>query len=93
MSAPLSAGWHPAPDGNGEQWWNGVSWSESRRARPGTGFPPPRQLQGPQSPQPPARAAGRMARTTAMAGIVTGGIGLAIGFGSIALFIAAFLNG
>ena len=38
-------------------------------------------------------AAGRIARTTAMAGIVTGAIGLAIGFGSIALFIAAFLNG
>lgn len=22
---------YPARDGNGEQWWNGVSWSESRR--------------------------------------------------------------
>jgi hypothetical protein len=26
-----SPGYYPAPDGNGEQWWNGVSWSESRR--------------------------------------------------------------
>jgi len=30
-AAPLSPGYYPAPDGRGEQWWNGVSWSESRR--------------------------------------------------------------
>jgi len=31
MSAPRSPGWYPAPNGGGEQWWNGVAWSESRR--------------------------------------------------------------
>lgn len=31
MTAPRSPGWYPAPNGGGEQWWNGVSWSESRR--------------------------------------------------------------
>ena len=31
MSAPRSPGWYPAPSGGGEQWWNGVAWSESRR--------------------------------------------------------------
>lgn len=29
--APRSPGYYPAPDGRGEQWWNGVAWSESRR--------------------------------------------------------------
>lgn len=24
-------GWYPDPDGKGERWWNGTSWSESRR--------------------------------------------------------------
>jgi hypothetical protein len=27
----VKPGFYPARDGNGEQWWNGVSWSESRR--------------------------------------------------------------
>ena len=31
MTAPRSPGWYPAPSGGGEQWWNGVAWSESRR--------------------------------------------------------------
>ena len=31
MTAPRSPGWYPAPNGGGEQWWNGVAWSESRR--------------------------------------------------------------
>lgn len=31
MTTPQRAGWYPAPDRNGEQWWNGASWSESRR--------------------------------------------------------------
>ena len=30
-TAPRSPGWYPAPNGGGEQWWNGVAWSESRR--------------------------------------------------------------
>lgn len=32
MSTLKRPGWYPAPDRNGEQWWNGVSWSESRRS-------------------------------------------------------------
>jgi hypothetical protein len=31
MATPERPGWYPAPNGGGEQWWNGVSWSESRR--------------------------------------------------------------
>jgi len=31
MATPERPGWYPAPTGGGEQWWNGVSWSESRR--------------------------------------------------------------
>jgi len=27
----VKPGFYPARDGNGEQWWNGVSWSDSRR--------------------------------------------------------------
>jgi hypothetical protein len=36
MTTPLSAGWYPAPDGNGEQWWNGAGWSDGRRNGAGT---------------------------------------------------------
>ncbi|NYF10887.1 hypothetical protein HDC94_002043 [Leifsonia sp. AK011] len=32
MDATRSPGWYPAPDGRGEQWWNGAGWSESRKA-------------------------------------------------------------
>jgi len=31
MATPERPGWYPAPNGGGEQWWNGVAWSESRR--------------------------------------------------------------
>ena len=32
MATPSqSPGWYPAPDGNGQQWWNGASWSDARR--------------------------------------------------------------
>ena len=31
MDATRSPGWYPAPDGNGQQWWNGAGWSESRK--------------------------------------------------------------
>ncbi len=30
-----SAGWYPNPEGPGERWWNGVSWSDAYRS--GTG--------------------------------------------------------
>jgi hypothetical protein len=31
MADDRSPGWYTAPDGNGQQWWNGVSWSDARR--------------------------------------------------------------
>jgi hypothetical protein len=37
MAQTKSAGWYPAPDGNGQQWWNGVSWSETRQGAGGVG--------------------------------------------------------
>ena len=37
------AGWYPDPEGNGERWWNGMSWGQLRQ--PPTGAP--------QQPQPP----------------------------------------
>ena len=36
MATPMSPGWYPAPDGNGEQWWNGAGWSDGRRNADGT---------------------------------------------------------
>ena len=27
-------GWYPAPGEQGERWWNGASWSDSRRGQP-----------------------------------------------------------
>ncbi len=36
MSTPQSPGWYPAPDGNGQQWWNGASWSDARRNADGS---------------------------------------------------------
>lgn len=30
MAQTRSAGWYPAPDGNGQQWWNGLGWSDTR---------------------------------------------------------------
>ena len=43
MDATRSPGWYPAPDGKGEQWWNGAGWSESRKGATGV----PGQLQPP----------------------------------------------
>jgi hypothetical protein len=28
---PMTPGWYPSPDGNGQQWWNGSTWSDARR--------------------------------------------------------------
>ena len=39
------AGWYPDPEGNGERWWNGMSWGQLRQ--PPTGAPQqPHQPQG-----------------------------------------------
>lgn len=32
-------GWYPDPQGQGERWWNGASWSDTRRG--GATAPPP----------------------------------------------------
>jgi hypothetical protein len=37
------AGWYPDPEGNGERWWNGMSWGQLRHAPAGQ----------PQQPHPP----------------------------------------
>lgn len=39
MTDSRTPGWYPDPDGSGERWWNGVSWSEARRAAPGSPLP------------------------------------------------------
>jgi hypothetical protein len=37
MSTPTqSPGWYPAPDGKGQQWWNGSAWSDARRNADGS---------------------------------------------------------
>ena len=68
MSTPgasKSPGWYPSPDGKGQQWWNGASWSDARRNADGSapvhgglpGYnaaPPPGQPQN--IPVPPPRA-------------------------------------
>ncbi|CAN5297590.1 hypothetical protein BH24ACT9_BH24ACT9_04300 [soil metagenome] len=38
------AGWYPDPEGNGERWWNGMSWGQLRQ-------PPAGQPQQPRPPQ------------------------------------------
>lgn len=55
MAEQRGPGWYPAPDGNGEQWWNGAGWSESRRGADGTppGLPG-YQAAPPRVPPPPA---------------------------------------
>jgi hypothetical protein len=64
MSTPTqSPGWYPAPDGHGQQWWNGASWSDARRNADGSttlgglpGYqaaPPPGSAQN--IPVPPPR--------------------------------------
>ena len=64
MTTPTSPGWQPAPDGNGEQWWNGVDWSESRRGHstaqppaPAYGPPVPDGYAPPVAPNPYAQPA------------------------------------
>ena len=39
MADEKSPGWYSAPDGNGQQWWNGVSWSDARRGGVQTAAP------------------------------------------------------
>ena len=40
MAEPQRPGWYPAPDGSAtEQWWNGASWSDSKRGVGGAALP------------------------------------------------------
>jgi hypothetical protein len=65
MATPMSPGWYPAPDGRGQQWWNGAGWSESRRNADGTspGLP------GYQAAPPAAQVAPVLNGTTAQPGV------------------------
>ena len=55
MTTPVRPGWYPAPDGSGtEQWWNGASWSDSKRGIGGAALP---GLPGYQAAPPPTPAA------------------------------------
>lgn len=45
-----SAGWYPDPDGDGQRWWNGVGWSDTRRAGAGAA------ASTPYAPEPPEQA-------------------------------------
>ncbi len=58
MSTPGASsnpGWYPSPDGNGQQWWNGASWSDARRAADGSS-PVRGGLPGYQAAPPPGQA-------------------------------------
>jgi len=60
MATPERPGWYPAPTGGGEQWWNGVAWSESRRdgsiARQAVSHSDPARSSSPAAPAQNARA-------------------------------------
>ena len=61
MAEPQRPGWYPAPDGSAtEQWWNGASWSDSKRGVGGAALPglpayraaPPSSMPGAEAPPP-----------------------------------------
>ncbi len=61
MATPQRPGWYPAPDGSAtEQWWNGASWSDTKRGVGGAAMPglpayraaPPPGAYGPETPPP-----------------------------------------
>ena len=60
MDATRSPGWYPAPDGNGQQWWNGAGWSESRQGAAVVGAPKvsPAPVRAPTAPVAPVAPAG-----------------------------------
>jgi hypothetical protein len=82
-----SPGFYPAPDRRGEQWWNGVSWSETRR-NAATGAPTPVQPLIPIA----AQAQRNRPNTAATLAFVLGLIGLAFPWAAIAAIIVAFLG-
>ena len=61
MAEPQRPGWYPAPDGSAtEQWWNGASWSDTKRGLGGAALPglpayraaPPSAAPGSETPPP-----------------------------------------
>ena len=86
MNTPTSPGWYPAPDGDGEQWWNGSGWSDSRRGTdaavpglPGYQAAPPSDRGAAAPPPPPSRlsrAAG--SDLSGISAIVFGVIGVTV---------------
>lgn len=101
MATPMNPGWYPAPDGNGEQWWNGSGWSDTRRNADGTtpGLPgyqaaPPSDAAATNIPAPPPASTSSLSRVTQSNGasivpFVFGIIGLTVFnlFGVFAIFI------
>lgn len=96
----MSPGWYPAPDGSGEQWWNGSGWSESRRNADGTtpGLPgyqaaPPVGAPAANIPAPPPAsttfAGVRQSDSASIIPVVFGIIGLTVFnlFSVIAIFV------
>ncbi len=81
-----SPGFYRAPDGRGEQWWNGVSWSETRRNATGSATPvaPLIPLASP--------AQGRRPNTAATFSLVLGLIGIFFPWVAVAAVIMAFLG-
>lgn len=94
QSALPPAGWYPDPEApGGERWWNGVGWSEDRRAAPAPVGPPPVPYSG-SAPSPyvgsaaspygsspygsaPYGAAGP-ANTPALVGFILSAVGLGL---------------
>ena len=50
------AGWYPDPEGNGERWWNGMSWGQLRQPASGQPYPPQSHDQQQPHGQPPQPA-------------------------------------
>jgi len=74
MATPERPGWYPAPSGGGEQWWNGVSWSESRRdgsvARQAQSHSAPARSSSPAAPAQNAAAVSNITPPTYRAPVV-----------------------
>lgn len=63
---PPRAGWYPDPRG-GERWWNGIAWSDSRRAGPGA---VPMTAASPKEHIVPASAAAPVLNAPALVGFL-----------------------
>jgi hypothetical protein len=77
------AGWYSNPEGKGQRYWDGQQWTDQRRDAP----PPP-----PPDPEAPGQQqvvyVERAGNGLAIAALVTGIVGLVLGFIPILFFIA-----